>query len=334
MEIKTFSDVFKWCSTVPFSPVLMVVSEEHYILQQAEKILINRFYDGTAKDFNFNVLYGSETTGSEVATFAASYPMMADLRVVVVREAEKLNKEKEALTGYLKNPSQTTLLIFIASKVNRTMNPWKAIPKTSLAETPNIYENHVRPWIPELAKSHGLTIDEESVEFILANMGTNISFISAEFEKISMADIPGKKLNLDIVSQLTGIRRDWNPWELKDAIVKNEEEKAQMILAKMVQVGENPVGMVASLAGSFKSMWHRSYQLAVNKNMPPPQRYPELIEFNLVKAMGPKASRKIEYLLERLCQLDADLKGFSPFPPEILFGTFVADVCNFERRDE
>jgi len=334
MEIKTFTDIFKWCQTVPFSPVLLVVSDEHYVLQQAEKILVSRFYDGTAKDFNYSIVYGSESTGSEVAGLAASYPMMADRRAVIVREAEKLNKEKEVLTGYIKRPGQTTFLLFLATKVNRATNPWKAIDKQFTAEMPAIYENHVRPWIPELAKSHGLTIAEDAVEFILSTMGTNISFISAEFEKISLADVPGKRLTLDLVAQLTGIRRDWNPWELKDAIVKNEEEKAQMIVAKMIQSGENPVGMVASLAMSFKSMWLKSYQIAVNKTMAPPQRYPELIEFNQVKAMGPKAARKIEYLLERLSQLDAGLKGFSPFPADIQFGSFIADVCNFERREE
>ena len=334
MDIKTFSDIFKWASSVKFNPVMLVTSEEHYILQQVEKTLVDRFFDGEGKDFNYNVIYGSETTGSAVASLAASYPMMAERRIVIVRDADKITKEKDELAGYIKSPSQTTFLLLLGTKVNRATLPWNRVPKDYSVDTPTIYDYHVRPWIKEIAGQSGFRIDEETTEFVLNTMGTNISYIAAEFEKMADADIPNKTLTVDLLTKYTGIGKDWNPWELKDALAKGDEEKAQLIAVKMIQSGENPIGMISSLAYSFKSMWLRSYQLAVNKNEPPPKRYPELIEYNLVKEMGPKAARKLEFIIERLCQLDADLKGFSTFPPQILFGSFISEVCNFEKRDE
>ena len=334
MEIKTFSDIFKWANSTKFNPVMLVTSDEHFILQQVEKILVERFYDGEAKDFNYNVIYGSETTGSAIASVASSYPMMAERRIVIVREADKVTKEKDELAGYFKSPSQSTFLLLVGQKANRATLPWNRVPKEFAIDTPTIYDYHVRPWIKEISSASGFKIDDETVEFILNTMGTNISYIAAEFEKMSTAEIPNKVLTVELVSKFTGIRKDWNPWELKDALVKGDEEKAQLIAIKMLQSGENPIGILSSLTYSFKSMWLRSYQLAVNKNEPPPKRYPELIEYNLVKEMGPKAARKIEFILEKMCQLDADLKGFSTFPPQILFGSFISEVCNFEKRDD
>lgn len=334
MEIKSFADIFKWASTVKFNPVMLVTSPEHYILQQVEKTLENRFFDGEGKDFNYNIVYGSETTGSAVASLSASYPMMAERRIVIVREADKITKEKDELAGYIKSPSQSTFLLLLGTKVNRATLPWNRVPKEFSIDTPAIYDYHVRPWIRDFADQSGFRIDEPTTEFIINTMGTNISYIAAEFEKLHDADIPNKTLTIDLLTKFTGIRKDWNPWELKDALVKSNEEKAQLIAIKMIEAGENPIGILAGLTFSFRSMWLRSYQLAVNKNEPPPKRYPELVEYNLVKEMGSRASRKLEFMIEKLCQLDADLKGFSSLPPQILFSSYISEVCNFEKRDD
>lgn len=334
MDFRSFTDMIRWASRADFAPVMLVVSDEFYLQQQIERQLVQRFYDGTAPDFNYQVLYGSETSGSEVAGLASAYPMMAERRVVIVRDADKLLKEKDALAGYIKKPVSSTFLLFMATKVNRTTNPWRAVPKDAVIEQPAIYENQVREWIPQLASAWQLSINEEAVEFIIQSMGTAVSMIAAEFEKMSLADIPGRKLTTEVVADLTGIRREWNPWELKDAIVKGDEARAQLIATKMIQSGDNPVGMAASLAVSFKSMWMKSWQLATDKNMPPPQRYPEKIELEQVKALGPRAARKIEHFIDRLADLDAGLKGFSPLPPDIQFCAYISDVCNVDRRED
>lgn len=333
-EFKTFTDVFPWLKNCQFAPVFTVITDEYYLQQKIETILVEKFYDGTAKDFNFNIVYGSETNGSEVNALASSYPMMAERRVVIVREAEKLLKEKDQTAAYFQKPSGSTLLILIANSLNRNSSPWNKIPKEGLIIVPKIYDNQVRPWIKELAKSFQFTISDESIEFIISTMGANITFIAAEFEKMSVADIPNRNLSIDVIAAYTGIRKEYNPWEFRDALVKNDEDRAQQMAIRMLQSGENPVGIVANLASAFKSMWLTSYHLALDKNFPPPKPYPQLIEYNQVKALGQRASRKIEFVLEQLFHLDSGLKGFSPFPPEILFSRFIADVCNFEKRED
>src|SRR5205807_1568750 len=59
------------------------------------------------RQLNLDTLYATEIGGKEVASLAASYPMMGDRRVVIVREADKM-PDKDTLLPYIGRPSPST----------------------------------------------------------------------------------------------------------------------------------------------------------------------------------------------------------------------------------
>ena len=65
-------------------PIYYLYGEEVFYLDR----LIDKFYKllpAHEKDFNFDLLYGQDVTPAKVLAIARSYPMMAERRILIVR---------------------------------------------------------------------------------------------------------------------------------------------------------------------------------------------------------------------------------------------------------
>jgi len=74
--------------------------------------------DGQGVDaFNYDLLYGDETDASEILARAGETPAFAPHRLVLIKGADRLPAaQTERLLDYVKEPCETTALVFVAGK--------------------------------------------------------------------------------------------------------------------------------------------------------------------------------------------------------------------------
>ena len=116
--MKELELIFKNIKTKEFLPIYFFHGEEAYYIDAAVKALENDVLTEDEKAFNQTVVYGKDTTFSDVLSLARQFPMMGDKQVIILKEAQEIRmteKEAEALKFYAENPVESTLLV-IAQK--------------------------------------------------------------------------------------------------------------------------------------------------------------------------------------------------------------------------
>jgi DNA polymerase-3 subunit delta len=206
-----------------FPPAILLFGEEDFLVEHDAQ----RLYDAAAKldatGMNCDVLDGEQTSLDAVLSVARSFPMMSDRRVVWVRRAEKMSardaKGSDAMTSYLSNPAETTVLIFTAAlpaadgigklrqrpdaikkKLSKVRYPFNAlINGAGWTEYPLMSETQVRSWIVNHCRSLGVTLPAEAPDLLLARLGTGLRDISMELEKVRTFIAPRSDLMISML---------------------------------------------------------------------------------------------------------------------------------------
>lgn len=264
-----FADIVQQIKDKKFSPVYFLHGEEPFFIEQIEQSLLNNVLQPHEKDFNFSILYGNELAADKLVAIAKRYPMMASHQLVIVREAQKMQKELEKLIPYFENPQPSTILCFCyKDKIDKfdTKKYAKAIVKKGIAyEAKRLYENQVPQWLVEHAKTKSLNLTPTAIQMITVQMGNDLSTIDKELDKLVLncKDLP--KITENEVSEFMGINREFNIFEFISAIAQKNGQKANAIVQYFVKhEKEYPtVVIVSNVFYFFEKVWrlhaHQAY---------------------------------------------------------------------------
>jgi len=234
-------------------PVYLLYGEEEFpiksILDQAVDLVI----DESAKDFNFDVFYANEVDAPAIVNVAMSYPMMAERRLVVVKNLHQMQDSGlQLIASYCEKPSETTCLFLTGQKLNGKNKHIKKIKSSAITfESKLLYDNQVPSWLTQYASEQGLSITPKAIALLQSNVGNSLKTLSVEIEKIKL-NLAGKtEINEDDVENVVGVSREFNIFELNDAIAEHRFEQGLKILDRMLQLGESPIGILVMLTRHF-----------------------------------------------------------------------------------
>jgi DNA polymerase III subunit delta len=240
-------------------PVSVLHGEEDFLrselLHAAPSIFVP---DESTRSFNCDVLYGPETTIDTVITLARSYPMMAERRLVIVREAERILRAKPAGTAtkskkksgssddpllqYLNQPNPDCILIFDLDKFGaRNQSPFKELAeKAYVLEFPEMKEGEAASWVTQRAKSLGRTLTSEAARLMTSYLGVSLRGLANELEKLIIyCGTERKEITDKDVEQVVGASRENNVFELTKAIGAANKPLAITIALKMLDQGSD-----------------------------------------------------------------------------------------------
>ncbi len=188
-------------------------AESFFIDDLLEKIVGNSFNNVSEKDLNYHKFYGTESTASEILSACMSYPMLAERKVIVVKEFErmKINKdESESFQKYLENPQTSTRLILTAVKVeNKGLG--KVILKNAVSvECKNLTPGDLYTWVAQKYRDHEISVEKETISFLIENIGNDLLRLNQEIEKSIAFAGETKNVTLELISELTGFNREVN----------------------------------------------------------------------------------------------------------------------------
>ena len=208
------------------------MGDEGYFIDKISDFIEKNVLTEEEKSFNLSVIYGQDIDIKSLITNARRYPMMANHQVIIVREAQRI-KKIEDLSTYVKNPLMSTILV-ICYKYN-TIDGRKELSKTInktgvLFNSKKLYDNQLPEWINHYIKNRGYSISPQASALLAEYLGTNLSKVSGELEKLIISLPKGSDITPDIIEKNIGISKDYNIFELQDAIGERNFLKTNRII--------------------------------------------------------------------------------------------------------
>jgi DNA polymerase-3 subunit delta len=238
-------------------PIYFLMGEEPYYIDKLTEFIEQNVLQEHERDFNQSILYGRDVTMEDVIGTAKRFPMMADRQVVVVREAQELSRTIDKLEAYAENPQPTTVLVF-AYKY-KTLDKRKKITKLLdkvgvVFESKKLYENQVGDWIKRVLSGQGYSIDNKAVAMLVEFLGTDLSKINNELEKLKIILPKGHTFTPNDIEENIGFSKDFNNFELRKAIGEKNQVKAYQIIDYFAQnPKDNPLVVTTGLVFGFFS---------------------------------------------------------------------------------
>jgi DNA polymerase-3 subunit delta len=213
-------------------PVYWLEGDEEFFIDQIMDYAENYILNESEASFNLTIFYGRDTSWADVVNASRRYPMFAEKQVVLLKEAQGM-KDIDKLEGYVEHPLSSTLL-FIAyknKKVDGRTKLAKLLKERSvMLSTKKLYENELPEWTNHLVTSKGYTISKKALFLLIDHIGNDLSRLNNEVDKLALNLGTAKNITEDDIEKYIGISKEYNVFELQQAIANRDLYKAVRII--------------------------------------------------------------------------------------------------------
>lgn len=232
-KTKTFDGIMRELEACHYAPIYYLMGEEAYYIDKISNYIAEHVLKPEERDFNQTVFFGSDVTASQVADAAKRYPMMSEYQVIIIKEAQNL-KNTDAIESYLQHPLASTVLVFCHKNgvLDRRKKISGLIDKVGvLFESKKLRDRELPAFIEKYLRGRRASIDEKSLQLIADAVGADLSRLIGELDKLLLA-LPenDKRVTPQVVEDQIGVSKDFNAFELKEAIVNKNVMKANQII--------------------------------------------------------------------------------------------------------
>ena len=216
------------------SLIYCLMGDEPFYIDKLESLITQQVMPDANRDFDMELLYGSDVDGMRVADSCRQFPMLGDRRLVVVREAQQMRAGQDALAAYCQNPMDTTVLVLCHK--NGKLDTRKALGKAVSAngvvfESKRVYDSALPSFIKGYLKESGKDIDEKAVQMLIEHVGADLMRMSSELDKLLLAMPEGEsRVTSALVEDQTGMSKDFNNFELLGALAEKSKSQAAQIV--------------------------------------------------------------------------------------------------------
>jgi DNA polymerase-3 subunit delta len=299
-----------------FNPVYYFFGEDSYSLSNALHKLEESFKPFLSSDFDKETIYAENRTLSEILGAAASFPFGSEKKLMIVREAEKI-KDKKALKDYALSPAEFTVLAFFHNGAITNLNtePFKTLSANNfLFEAKELKGKNLIAWLISEAQEKGKKLSEENAQVLVDIVGENRSMLEDQLEKICIFLNQKKEITIEAIQQVSSELKQFNIFDLQNAIGLKEKAKALSVANNLVDNGAEPTFIITMLTRYFIGL--AKITELQTKNTPPQQAarivgthpfyYP-----NYVKARKLFSDEKLVEVFRALLKADISVKTTS-----------------------
>ncbi|WP_111660836.1 DNA polymerase III subunit delta [Olleya aquimaris] len=238
-------------------PIYLLMGEEAYYIDKISDFIEDTVLTEEERGFNQMVLYGRDVSIEDIVSNAKRFPMMAERQVVIVKEAQDLARTIDQLADYAKNPQPSTVLVlcYKYKSIDKRKAVYKTIKKTGYVyESKKLYDNQVPDWIRRVLSPKGYSITPKAAQMLVEFLGTDLSKISNELEKLQIVLPKDTQITPDHIEENIGISKDYNNFELRKAIgTKNTAQAFKIVHYFADNPKDNPMVVTVSLLFNFFS---------------------------------------------------------------------------------
>lgn len=299
-----------------FSPVYFLAGEEPYFIDNITSLLENSILDEGLVGFNQTVVYGRDVSVKDVIDLSRRYPMMGNYQVVIVKEAQYLN-QIEGIEPYINAPLDTTILIiaYKHKKVDKRKTFYKKMKSsksTVVFDSEKVKDYLIPKWIESEIKTLGYSISPVALMLMSEYLGNDLGKISNEIDKLVINLSKQTQITETEIEQNIGISKDYNLFELQNALSDKDHLKAHRIIQYFeANPKDHPLQMIAPMLHNYFMkifLYHNIRNKEPNIIASELGVHPFFVK-DYSKASRSFSPRKIKAIISKIRTLDLKSKG-------------------------
>lgn len=241
-----------------YKPVYFLQGEETYYIDIISNYVAEHVLTEEERQFNQDIIYGQDTDIRKVINLARSFPINAQKRVIIVKEAQKIDSMDD-LSFYLQKPAESTILVFCykykkldaRKKIVKDLEAMKALHTFD-----KLYDYQIPDFVESYLRERGVAIEPKAKSIIAEHLGNDLQKVANELDKLlttKAADC--KTITCDLVERNVGISKDFNAFELVNALFARNVSKANLITFQMAKAkGFSIIPTITALFSSFSNL--------------------------------------------------------------------------------
>ena len=290
-----FNDILTDLKRKILKPIYFLCGEEPYFIDEISNYIEHNVLDESEREFNQTVIYGRDADMAAIIGAAKRFPMMSEYQVVIVKEAQNLREFSKSsgsddetsgksssganpFLNYVEHPQPSTILVICHKykSIDKRTALAKSIQKKAVFfESKKLYDNQVPDWVNNYIKTLGYKINPKAAAMLADYLGNDLSKIANELNKLIINISKDVEITTDHIQDNIGISKDYNIFELQDALGKKDVLKSNRIINYFASnPKDNPLVLsVSSLYAYFSKLL--LYHFTPDKN-----------KFNVAKALA------------------------------------------------
>lgn len=216
-----------------YKPIYLLYGDESFFIDEITNYIQKNILTESEKSFNQDVVYGKDVSAKNIIELSRAFPMMANHRLVILKEAQDL-KDFKNLEVYVQNPVNSTILVLSfknTAKIDKRLKIFSLLQKNALVfESKRLYEKQVYTWIEKTLRNHGLSIQSEALRLFYESIGADLTRLSNEIKKLVITQEKGKQISKEDIAFNIGVNRDYNIFELQKSLGLKDKIKSYQIL--------------------------------------------------------------------------------------------------------
>jgi DNA polymerase-3 subunit delta len=344
-SLKTLRDAIKRRS---FDGAYYIWGDDDYQKDDAVRQLVEAASEPASRDFNLDVRRSGELDAETLSVLLSTPPMMAERRVIVVRDVGALKKDaRKVLDQYLKHPAPDVLLI-LTSAAGSKDDPALAGSTTRLQFDP-LTGDRIPKWIAHHASELKIGISGSAIELLQAAVGSDLHQLAGEIDKLaSYMEGKGAEIDENAVAAVVGVTRGETQADLLDAVAdRNVSRALELIPHVLAQPKTTGVSIVMALTTQMLAIsWGRARLDEGVSRTRLPQEYFDLLRetgaytgrpWGSATAIWARAAERwsrqaLDHALDALLEADVALKESRVSSDEQLLATVVLSLCAAEEK--
>lgn len=238
----TYNPLLKDLQKQKYAPMYLFYGEEPYYIDHLLELLEESVLDETEKSFNQTIAYGRDTDMGQLVNICRRFPMMGNRQLVILREAQDVDLKKEEnlrpLLLYLDQPATFTILAIgfkYKNPPDKLLKAFSSSEKAVLFQSKRKWDSELPNWIAEFAKEKGYAVNTKACQMLTEFLGNDLEKIANELGKLFINHPKEKPVTEDVIEQYIGISKDFNIFELQNALAYRNVYKANLIAHHFAQ---------------------------------------------------------------------------------------------------
>lgn len=255
----TYSQLTKELQTKSFAPIYLLYGDEPFYIDELADYFAENVLDEMEKQFNQIIVYGRDTDTATLVNYCKQFPMIGSKQLILLREGQDMEIRKEEnisiLLSYLAKYQPSTVLVMCFKYKTPPALLLKTAEKTPGAvvfESKKKYESDLPVWISNQVNMRGYKISEKASSMVLEFLGNDLEKINNELGKLFINHSKDKLITEEVVEKYIGISKDYNIFELLNALAFKDALKTNRIVFHFANnQKENPIFKTLPMLFSF-----------------------------------------------------------------------------------
>ena len=240
-----------------FKPVYWLEGEESFFIDEIVAFAEHHILSESEASFNLSVFYGKDADWSNIVNACMRYPMFSEKQVVLIKEAQHF-RDIDKLESYIEKPLASTIFIiaYKEKKLDGRSKLSKLVKKQEYFSSEKIKEYKLAEYALQIVEDQGFYISQKALLLLTDHIGNDLSRLHNEIKKLALNIKQGQNITEDDIETYIGISKEFNVFELQDALAKKNTAKALRIIKYF---GDNPKAapiqlILPSLYGFFSKV--------------------------------------------------------------------------------